>query len=77
MTASRAYVHTLDEIQGLNAEGLRMRATCPTCSRDGRKVWPAIKQATRQEPAIFLGWSSYCPECMGGFQVEQAQTVLA
>lgn len=44
---------------------------CPTCGQEC-KAWAAYLQATRSAPMKPLGYSGYCPECMGGFNVELA-----
>jgi hypothetical protein len=71
------YVHSVEEIQALKAQAATMTTTCPACGCSGRKVMEQIKQATRQEPAIFLGFEGYCVDCqLGGLPVDHAQLML-
>lgn len=70
------HFHTIEELQAIHAEAATMSATCPICS--GRaKVTAGVHQATRREPARFLGFQGLCIPCQMAFPIEDAQLALA
>jgi hypothetical protein len=70
------YFRTIAELDAIRDEAAQMSATCPLCSGPC-KVREQIHQATRREPARFLGFSGWCVPCQMSFPAEHAQLALA
>jgi hypothetical protein len=75
-TQTTRYFRTIEELQAIHAEAATMTASCPICSGNA-KVMAAVRQATRQEPARFLGFDGFCVPCQMAFPIDNAQLALA
>lgn len=70
------YLRTVADLDAVRAEAATMTTSCPLCGASDVKVREQVKQATRREPAILLGFQGFCVACQVSVPADTVQFTL-